>query len=238
MKSSEAISCIAARKAVILCHAFDPANLRPLIDARVPIIEVERQFLDGHHLDIDPLPGLLAALQLLKRHGHRRITFLGGRTSAGRPKPLHNVETGRLEAFQKAVLDIGLDPSQACGAIVDYDGKDMTGRLQGQVWADGILRSPQRPTAIITGSDVLAAGVLQAAYSIGLHVPEDLSIIGYDDSLARFLSPPLTTVAQPYDDIGRVAMEMVLETKETTSTLRRKLPTCLIERSGVGPARA
>ena len=72
---------------------------------------------------------------------------------------------------------------------IAYDDSDTTSPLEGLTWGQKALSLDGRPTAIIAGSDVLAAGVLQAAYALGLNVPRDLTVVGYDDSLARFLSP-------------------------------------------------
>ena len=75
----------------------------------------------------------------------------------------------------------------------------------------GSCRSLQRPTAIFAASDELARGVIEAARAVGLSVPDDLSIVGFDDTeIARIASPPLTTVRQPLQEMGAVALRTVL----------------------------
>jgi DNA-binding LacI/PurR family transcriptional regulator len=74
-----------------------------------------------------------------------------------------------------------------------------------------LLRLPDRPTAIFTGDDLQALGVYQAAREARLHIPEDLSVIGFDDlPVAQWVGPPLTTVRQPLMDMATAAAEMVV----------------------------
>jgi DNA-binding LacI/PurR family transcriptional regulator len=71
-----------------------------------------------------------------------------------------------------------------------------------------LLSLPDRPTAVFAGSDMQALGVLRAAHQLGLRVPEDLSVVGYDDlPLASWVGPPLTTVRQPLREMGAAATE-------------------------------
>jgi DNA-binding LacI/PurR family transcriptional regulator len=106
-----------------------------------------------------------------------------------------------------------------------------------------LLREPDPPTAILAMSDTLAIGVLQAAAELGLSVPEELSLVGFDDSSAAALaSPPLTTVAQPHEEKGRLAAEWLMEAvahpAERRGELRRAiLPTQLVVRESTAPVR-
>ena len=95
-----------------------------------------------------------------------------------------------------------------------------------------------RPTAIFAGCDILAAGVLQEAYRAGLRVPADLSLVGFDDTVADHLSPPLTTVRQPMADLGRTAVRLAMAAIETGpggKPLRERLSTDLVVRASTGP---
>lgn len=74
-----------------------------------------------------------------------------------------------------------------------------------------LLALPVRPTAIFCYNDATAIGAMRAAYAAGLRIPQDLSVVGFDDiDLAPYLEPPLTTVAQPKREMGARAVEMVL----------------------------
>ena len=102
------------------------------------------------------------------------------------------LEENNLPFNQKLVLDIGLSRQ---------DGYQMASRL---------LRLPERPSAIVAASDVLASGVLQAAREMNINIPYDLSVIGYDDiELAEFMN--LTTIRQPLFDSGRRSAELLLD---------------------------
>ena len=87
-----------------------------------------------------------------------------------------------------------------------------------------VLSSPQPPTAAFVGNDLMAIGALCAAHERGLRVPENLSIVGFDDiALAAFTSPPLTTVVQPKRQIGTAAVDMLLERIDNARQDRRQM---------------
>jgi DNA-binding LacI/PurR family transcriptional regulator len=102
-----------------------------------------------------------------------------------------------------------------------------------------LLRGPAPPTAILAMSDVLALGALQAASELGVAVPENLSVVGFDDSpAAAFATPMLTTVAQPHEEKGRLAARWLLEEIADGRPRRRRrktiLPTELVVRGSTG----
>jgi LacI family transcriptional regulator len=110
----------------------------------------------------------------------------------------------------------------------------------GLAGATAMLDLPQPPTAVFAGSDETAAGVIEAARSRGLRVPEDLSVVGFDDTqVARFASPPLTTVRQPLRDMGRIALRTALRLAagETLDSHHVELATELIIRQSTAPLR-
>ena len=226
-------------EAVILCHSFEIGNLAPIQKAGIPIIEIERAFLpETHKILIDPKPGLTAALRDLGAHGHRRIDFLGGsaaRGSYGGSSSRSRADEERADAFLQAACDAGLDPRDLRVSTGQYD-EDSGTTLEGLVRGRELLTRADRPTAIVAGSDVLAAGVLQAAYELGLQVPRDISIVGYDDSLGLFLAPALSSVRQPYEDIAKFAIEMALAGGKKPSSART-IETTYVQRSSVGAAR-
>jgi DNA-binding LacI/PurR family transcriptional regulator len=103
-----------------------------------------------------------------------------------------------------------------------------------------LLRHDPPPTGLLAMSDILAIGALQAAAELGVAVPADLSIVGFDDSpAAAMATPPLTTVAQPHEEKGRLAAEWLIEVVESggdsLSTRRAILPTELVVRASTGP---
>lgn len=92
-------------------------------------------------------------------------------------------------------------------------------------------------TAVFCYNDLVAVGVLMACRDLGLRVPKELSIVGYDDvDLARYVTPPLTTVHQPKLRLGELAMQMLLDTLEGRPVSNQLLPVDLIIRETTGPA--
>ena len=101
-----------------------------------------------------------------------------------------------------------------------------------------LLDLPERPTAVFAATDEVAAGVVEAARIRGLRVPEDLSVVGFDDTeIAGLLSPPLTTVRQPLREMGRVAVRTALRLAagEELDTHHVELATELVIRSSTAP---
>jgi DNA-binding LacI/PurR family transcriptional regulator len=106
--------------------------------------------------------------------------------------------------------------------------------------ARALLELPDRPTAIFAGSDEQAFGVIEAARQAGLSVPGDLSVVGFDDlPMARWSSPPLTTVRQPLADMGRMAGRMLhdLITRVELASQRVELATHLVPRASTAAPR-
>ncbi len=168
--------------------------------------------------------GLLAANHLLEL-GHRRTAVISG--SKGLQCARH-----RVAGFQFAHHERGVS--------IDPDFV-----LYGNFWVDAgyelgsrLLSREDRPTAIFAGSDMQAVGVLRAARRLGLDVPRDLSVIGYDNlPVARWADPELTTINQPLGDMARTAARMLLDLARgiELSTRRVDLVTELVTRESTAP---
>jgi len=155
------------------------------------------------YVKADDFRGAFQATRYLLEAGHRRIGMVSGPPEdpiAGGP---------RIEGYRHALRSYGIAPSDRDIAVAAFDfhsGLRAAGEL--------LDRSPDL-TAIFAAGDEMAAGVLACCYQRGLRVPDDLSVIGYDNlALADMTSPPLTTVAQPLERMGRTAMEMLLSMLE------------------------
>jgi LacI family xylobiose transport system transcriptional regulator len=157
----------------------------------------------------DPSPGVpsvgsanwsggLAATRHLLELGHTRIAAITG------PEDMM-CSLARLDGFRSAMNSAGvpIDPELIRFGDFHVDG--------GRRIAEELLRLPERPTAIFAGSDLQALGVLEAARTLGLSIPGDLSIVGYDDiTLAQWSSPALTTIHQPLRRMAEEATTMML----------------------------
>ncbi|HEY1699680.1 MAG TPA: LacI family DNA-binding transcriptional regulator [Trebonia sp.] len=141
--------------------------------------------------------GGLAATEHLISLGHQRIATISGPAR-------YLCSRARLDGYRSALDRAGIsyDPRLVREGDFHHEG--------GFECAAELLSLPDGPTAIFAGSDQQAFGVYEAARQRGLRIPQDLSIIGFDDlPVARWASPPLTTVAQPLAEMGRAAAEML-----------------------------
>jgi LacI family transcriptional regulator len=129
---------------------------------------------------------------------------------------------------------------EAAGAAV-LPGYVRTGAFQYQDGLDSaseLLDGPEPPTAFFAGSDETAVGVVEAARARGLRIPEDISVVGFDDTqIARFAAPPLTTVRQPLREIGAVALRTALRLAagDKLDSHHVELATELVVRSSTAP---
>jgi DNA-binding LacI/PurR family transcriptional regulator len=168
--------------------------------------------------------GLTATRHLLSL-GHRRIAVIGGPAGI-------LCSRARVDGFRAAMDEAGvpIDPSLVSRGAFQVDEGITTGRA--------LLARPDRPTAIITGNDLQALGVYQAAREARLHIPENLSVVGFDDlPVARWVGPPLTTIRQPLVQMAVTAAELVLELArgEEPAQTRVELATELVVRESTAP---
>jgi LacI family transcriptional regulator, xylobiose transport system transcriptional regulator len=171
--------------------------------------------------------GGLTATRHLLALGHRRIGVIGGPSGV-------LCSRARVDGFRAAMDEAGVavDASLVSHGPFQVEEGIGVGRR--------LLARPDRPTAIITGNDLQALGVYQAAREAKLHIPEDLSVVGFDDlPIARWVSPPLTTIRQPLIEMAEAAAELVvgLARGEEPPQMRVELATELIVReSTASPA--
>jgi DNA-binding LacI/PurR family transcriptional regulator len=169
--------------------------------------------------------GGLTATRHLIELGHRRIAAVGG------PSDIL-CSRARVDGFRAAM--------DAAGAVVD-PSLISHGRFsveEGIERGRDLLHRSNPPTAIVTGNDLQALGVYQAARELRIDIPEQLSIVGFDDlPVARWVGPPLTTVRQPLVEMAEAAAEMVvaLAAGETPTPSRIELATQLIVRESTAP---
>ncbi|GGN94222.1 transcriptional regulator [Actinoplanes lobatus] len=171
--------------------------------------------------------GAVAATRHLIGLGHRRIALIGGPAD-------QLVARERLEACRAAMETAGLpaDPQLIhTGRFLFEDGLEL-----GTI----LLRMARPPTAVLCGDDLLALGVYEAARRAGVHIPGDLSVVGFDGITAtRWCGPPMTTVRQPFREIGAAAARLLLQLimEDPVANTRVELPTALaIRASTAAPA--
>lgn len=139
-------------------------------------------------------------------HGHRHIAYISGIVSG------NDRAASRLAGVRKSLGAYGLDPATLPVIEKTYAIES------GAAAFETLMQNSPRPTAVMCGNDVLAAGALSKAQEMGLHVPDDVSITGFDDiELARIVRPPLTTVHVPHRLMGRTAAEELIRMVEGES---------------------
>ncbi len=169
--------------------------------------------------------GVLDAMAYLIALGHRRIGFIGGRPD------LQSAQR-RLEGYYDALEYAGIAPDP--DLVVTGDFK----RATGAACAHRLLSLPERPTAIMAASDETAFGVYDAAAARGISIADDLSVVGFDNTIeSSFVNPPLTSVDQSIEAMGALAAEIVLKLiqGQPWESLLNKVPTRLIVRQSCRP---
>jgi LacI family xylobiose transport system transcriptional regulator len=163
--------------------------------------------------------GLMATRHLIDL-GHERIAAITG------PEDMM-CSHARIDGFRSAMVAAGLPIRPEWIRFGDFH------TAGGEHHGHDLLSSPDRPTAIFAGSDLQALGVLEAVRSLGMRVPDDLSLVGYDDiPLAKWVSPRLTTIRQPLLRMAEEATRLVLRMKEAPleTVARMDLATSLVVR--------
>ena len=179
----------------LLCDVeLDDPRFEPLAAAGLPVV------VAGHPVSPCPFPsveteharGMEEVVAHLLELGHRRVAFVGG------PAHYEHVQA-RLAVWRATLVAAGVEP----GPVAHSEA--------GEAATVSLLAAERRPTAIVYGSDLLAAAGLAAARSRGIAVPGELSITGFDDSpLAALASPPLTSVRIDYAQFGEIAAATLL----------------------------
>ena len=179
-------------------------------------------------LVVDYEMGIDEAIRHLISKDHQKIAYVGG------PNHLRSAAR-RLEAFRDSIRRYL--PSNPAPAIYESDFRLEGGRQA----AREMLAAHDLPTAVVFANDLMALGAMQQFHEVGLGIPRDISIIGFDDiAFAALAHPPLTTVSLPRVEVGRKAIEalmMTIEQPDQEGAVMR-IPTRLVERSSTAYARS
>jgi LacI family transcriptional regulator len=186
----------------ILTFGMEESLIEHLRFRKVPLvfIDVGPDVPGIANIRIDYQNGIRQAVQHLAAFRHSRIAFVTG--------PLHlKSALARRDAFKTSMLEIGLSPD----LIVVGDHR-MEGGMQALLQLN---RLSERPTAVVCSNDMTAIGVMREAYEQNIEIPDDLSVIGFDDiRLAEFTIPPLTTVQMSQHELAKIAFQALLNEVE------------------------
>jgi LacI family transcriptional regulator len=192
--------------------AGDGSSLRSIWRG-APLVIMDREVpgVQAASVTTDNEQGAFEVTRLLLAAGHRRVGFLAG------PRRLEPARL-RLRGYRRALRLAGVADDakwiRRCPFTVEG----------GRLAMEALLRVAPPPTAVVASNDVMALGAIQAAEKAGLRVPDDISVVGFDDiPLAALTRPPLTTVAQPVRRMGEVAVELLLAQLRGKGDARRRV---------------
>jgi LacI family transcriptional regulator, repressor for deo operon, udp, cdd, tsx, nupC, and nupG len=187
---------------MILLNGFLPfRDSRGFSTSRVrhPVVVVSERIPDAKFpsVAIDNVAAAQEVIEFLAQAGHRRIGHIGG--------PPENILTRqRLQGYQEGLAAMGLSNGKRLVTFGDFSIES------GREAARRLLHAAPRITAIFAGNDEMAVGAIIELKSLGRRIPEDISVVGFDDiEFAGSYDPAITTVHQPRRDMGRIAMEMM-----------------------------
>lgn len=210
---------------IIIIGAYPNVWLDELHDLAVPVVLVDTYVKDSvyHTIGIDDRSGGRMATEYLIARGHREIAFLSGQVEDS------GVVCKRFQGYQDALNAAGLALKMEnvfCGSISFEYAEEA---------ADEMVRRGCRATAVFATADIMGMGLIRGLQKHGLRVPEDVSVIGFDDvSLARMSNPPMTTVHQDIQMKGRLAVQYIMESLDGDEAKKENiLPITITERESV-----
>ncbi len=185
---------------VIMSLPVAEADVNRLVEHQLPTVLIEFPHRLLNSVEINDVEGGRTATEYLLNKGHKRIAFLG---DTDLPEySIHPVNL-RLKGFRQALKTANLDVPEEFVRLAPYDQE------QARIIAKELIDIPNAPTAVFAATDYQALGVLKAARQLGVKIPEQLAVIGFDDlDMAEY--EDLTTVRQHLDESGRIAIEILL----------------------------
>ncbi|GER90995.1 LacI family transcriptional regulator [Dictyobacter vulcani] len=220
----------------ILAIALNPtdARIQALVEAQIPTVFIDSisQGQNSTYVSSDNLDGSRQATEHLIQLGHRRImTLLPGTNGPVGSKR----RAGYCQALEQAGLPIDERLIYPAGWNTEEAYRATMALLR--------ERQPRDFTAIVAGSDLMAIGILRAIHECGLHIPGDISVVGFDDvDLCRYTEPPLTTIRQDRSAMAQGAVQQLIQMIEADDQLEERqlspiiTPTQLVVRASTGPA--
>jgi LacI family transcriptional regulator len=212
---------------VVLAPASDRSSrVDALLERQIPVVTVDRRL--RHHRDlvdsvmVDNRAGAMAATEHLVAAGSKRVACITGPARA-------STAAERLLGYRGALRKLGREAIPDLVRHADY-------RFEGgHAAALELLRARKRPDALFVANNLMTLGALQAITDLGLHVPGDVAIVGFDDApWSTLITPPLTVVAQPTLEIGREAARLLATASEGIATRHIELaPTLIVRESSV-----
>ena len=208
-------------------HSDNPQIVRCLAEQKIPFVRIGSKEDDfGMPISMDDEGSAAAATRYLAARGHRRIGFIAGAAE-------YNLSGWRIDGWKAAMADAGL---QTDGLL---QAGDFT-YASGERAARALLALPSPPTAIIASNDQMALATLEVARTLGRTVPDDLSIISFDNTpMMQFTQPQLTAIDQPIAATASKAVELIIAAQKGEGMVDELtvITTALVERGSVADAK-
>ena len=193
--------------------AFRDKALEEKVNIKIPIVSLDRNVyfkgIEGK-IEVDNFLGAYDAVSYLIKLGHKKIMFLSGQLNV-------KLSIDRLEGYKKALEDNNIDYNEKLVIVGRYSSD----------FGYGIMKNTtidRDVTAIFCGNDLIAIGAIKALKEKNISIPQDISIVGFDDiNIASLVAPSLTTVRQPSYEIGHLAMEKLIDILEGKENLSNKV---------------
>ncbi|WP_439122285.1 LacI family DNA-binding transcriptional regulator [Marivita sp.] len=194
---------------LLIGHDRDPAVYEYLQARAIPVLSAWVYLPDNSQptVGFDNHQSMRALAQKVIDYGHRQISFISGITKG------NDRAAARVAGLREALVANGLDPHAM--PVIETSYEVETGAQAFQT----LMKTASPPSVVMCGNDVLAVGALRGAHDMGLSVPQDVSITGFDDiELARIVTPQITTVHVPHREMGRKAAIALIDMVEKRST--------------------
>ncbi|NUN10076.1 MAG: LacI family DNA-binding transcriptional regulator [Ignavibacteriaceae bacterium] len=198
---------------VVASVGQDFTQIKKVRDTEMPMVMVDRCFdeLDVDSVSVDNVLGSMLAVNYLINEGHRRIAFIQG-------LPGTYANETRLQGYKKALHNAGIPIDKHL--IAGNDFRSFNGYLKTKY----LLKLSNPPTAIFTAGDLIALGALEACKENNVRIPNDISLVTFDDpDYASYLSPAVTAIEQPIKKIAQMAVAMLYDRISDSRNERRKI---------------
>lgn len=212
---------------VVFLSDHDDPYFQELLDSDIPTVILDYETAKSHTVCSDNVGGTLQAMEYLVSLGHRRIAHI----------------SGGMNTYPGSMRQQGYELALERWSLERHESYIVTGEFytleSGYEAMKQLLQLAERPTAVFASGDMLALGAIMAVKDSGLRVPEDISVMGYDDvDLAKYITPALTTVRQDTAQLGSRAAEILLSSinGSVASNEAIVLPTEVIVRNSCAPA--
>lgn len=191
---------------VIACIDFDAPEVVELVNSGIPVVTIDHIFNNTTAVISDNVQGMRDLVRQVHAHGHSRIAFIHGADSS--------VSRDRLASFYRTMDELSLDVPEEYTLVCPYGDTETAAKMTAK-----LLDLKEPPTCILYPDDFTAIGGINLIKQRNMNIPEDISVVGYDGiSYAKALEPPLMTLEQDSDAMGRKAATSLIQMIEKPKT--------------------